>query len=263
VNYTVELPRRRQLVRIWSDARVRRDLARSRLSHRRSDSARAVSNMKMIIFGSTGMVGQGVLRECLRDPDIDHVLTIVRSPIDRRHAKLHELLHRDFFDFSSIEAQLSGYDACLFCLGASSFGMDEARYERITYGIALAAAHVVLAQNPALAFIYVSGAGADSSERGRAMWARIKGRTENALLKLPFRAIYILRPGFIQPRHGIQSRTFLHRLLYRVLDPFFPLLRMLAPGLVTNTEQLGRAIIETAKGRARKQILENRDICDI
>ncbi|HXI56585.1 MAG TPA: epimerase, partial [Polyangia bacterium] len=178
--------------------------------------------MRIILFGATGMVGQGALRECLLDPDVSEVLSIGRTPVRRTavgptDAKLREQVLADPGDLSSIEGQLVGYDACFFCLGVSSVGMTEAAYRRITYDLTLAAARTLSRLNPGMTFIYVSGAGTDSSERGRSMWARVKGQTENALLALPFKAAYMFRPGIIQPLHGIVSKTPLYRTFYFLL----------------------------------------------
>jgi uncharacterized protein YbjT (DUF2867 family) len=216
--------------------------------------------MKVIIFGATGMVGQGVLRECLRDQGVSQVLTVGRSATGVAASKLTEVVHRDFFDFSALAPELAGYDACFFCLGVSSAGMSEAEYTRLTYDITLAAATVLVQGNPGMTFVYVSGMGTDSSEKGRSMWARVKGRTENALLALPFRAAYMFRPGAIQPLHGITSKTPLYRWTYRVASPFLSLLRRLAPGYVTSTEQIGRAMIKVVRNGAPRHVLEGRDI---
>ena len=216
--------------------------------------------MKAILFGATGMVGQGVLRECLLDDEIERVLAIVRSATGQRHEKLQELVHENFFDFSSIGSKLSGYDACFFCLGVSSAGMTEVDYQRVTYDITLAAAKTLVERNAAMTFIYVSGAGTDSTGRGRTMWARVKGRTENALLELPFQRAYMFRPAFIQPRHGITSKTRSYRVLYVVFGPLFPVLRALFPKYVTTTEEVGRAMLKAAKHGAPKPVLENADI---
>lgn len=216
--------------------------------------------MQVILFGASGMVGQGVLRECLLDPEVTTVLSIVRSSNGQQHAKLREIVHKDFLDFSSIEAELSGFNACFFCLGVSSAGMSEENYRRVTYDIALAAAQTLVKLNPHMTFVYVSGAGTDSSERGRVMWARVKGQTENALLRLPFKAAFMFRPGVIVPLHGIKSRTMLYRVPYAVLGPILPLLKRLFPKYVTTTEKLGRAMLIAAKRGAPKPVLESSDI---
>lgn len=206
------------------------------------------------------MVGQGVLRECLLDPDVMYVLSVVRSPSGQRHPKLRELAHANFLDFSSVESELSGFDAAFFCLGATSAGKSEAEYTRVTYDITMAAAEPLARLNPEMTFVFVSGAGTDSTERGRVMWARVKGKTENALVRLPFKAAYMFRPGIIQPMHGIRSRTVLYRLPYMVLSPLMPWLRKRFPRHVTTTEQLGRAMISAARHGAAKSILESGDI---
>lgn len=216
--------------------------------------------MNILIFGASGMVGQGVLRECLLDPEVTNVLSIVRCSTGQQHPKLREMVHRDFLDFSSIESALSGFDACLFCLGVSSAGMSEDNYRRVTYDITLAAAETLVKLNAGMTFIYVSGAGTDSSERGRAMWARVKGQTENTLVRLPFKAAYMFRPAVIVPLHGIKSRTRLYRVFYAVLGPLLPLLKRFMPKYVTTTEKLGRAMLVAAKRGAPKPVLENSDI---
>ncbi len=206
------------------------------------------------------MVGQGVLRECLLDPGIDRVLILGRSATGQRHEKLREIVHGDLANLAVVETQLHGYDACFFCLGVSAVGMTEADYHRVTYELTLAVAKTLARLNPGMTFIYVSGAGTDSTERGRSMWARVKGATENALLRLPFKAAVMFRPGFIQPLHGIRSKTKFYQMIYTVLAPLIPLLRAVAPGAVTTTEQLGRAMISVAKHGASKPVLETRDI---
>ncbi len=216
--------------------------------------------MKVLLFGATGMIGQGVLRECLLDQRVSEVLVIGRSPFGQAHPKLRELLHADFFDYSAIEGELTGLDACCFCLGVTSAGLTEAAYQRVTVDLTLAAAQTLVRLNPALTFCYISGAGADSTEQGRVMWARVKGRIENALLQLPFKAVYVFRPGAIRPLHGITSRTALYRLLYLLLGPFWPLLKALSPGSFTTTEQLGKAMVQAALVGAPKAILETPDI---
>lgn len=206
------------------------------------------------------MVGQGVLRECLLDPDVQSVLAIVRSATGRQNPKLRELVHKDFFDFSAIENQLSGLDACFFCLGVSSAGMSEEKYRRITYDLTIAAAQTLARLNPSMTFIYVSGAGTDSTEHGRTMWARVKGQTENALLSMPFRAAYMFRPGVIVPLDGIQSKTRAVQLLYTLSRPVLPWLQRHWPNQITTTEKLGRAMLKAAKQGAPKQVLETSDI---
>jgi uncharacterized protein YbjT (DUF2867 family) len=218
--------------------------------------------MKVILFGATGMVGQGVLRECLLDEAVDQVLAIGRSPTGQSHPKLRELVHADLYDYSSLEAELTGFDACFFCLGVSSAGMTEAAYRRVTYDLTMAAATTLARLNSGMTFIYVSGAGTDSSEQGRSMWARVKGATENALLRLPFKAAFMLRPGFIEPLHGVTSKTKVYRVFYSLTRPIFPLLRGL-PKYVTTTEQLGRAMILLATNGGPKKVLESRDINEI
>ena len=216
--------------------------------------------MKVLLFGATGMIGQGVLRECLLDPRVTEVLVIGRGPCGQVHPKLRELIHSDFFDYSAIEGELTGLDACCFCLGVTSAGLDESAYSRMTHDLTLAAATVLARLNPAMTFCYISGAGADSSEQGRIMWARVKGRIENALLRLPFKAVHVFRPGAIQPLHGIRSRTALYRALYAILGPFLPLLKALSPDSLTTTEQLGKAMLQAGLVGAPKAILEMPDI---
>jgi uncharacterized protein YbjT (DUF2867 family) len=215
--------------------------------------------MKVILFGATGMVGQGVLRECLLDPDVTSVLVIGRNATSQQHPKLRERIHGDFFNFSALEPELSGYDACFFCLGVSSLRMSEAAYRHVTYDLTLAAAEPLSRLNPSMTFVYVSGVGTDSTEHGRTMWARVKGQTENALLRLPFKA-YAFRPGFIQPLHGVVAKTRWVRGFYATMGPLFPLWRRLLPNLMTTTEQLGRAMLLVAKHGATKRVLESRDI---
>jgi uncharacterized protein YbjT (DUF2867 family) len=213
-----------------------------------------------MIFGATGMVGQGVLRECLLDPGVESVITVGRSATGISNPKLQEVAHQDLWNYSSLEEELSGLDACFFCLGVSSAGMKEADYERVTYGIAVAAADTLARLNPRMTFVYVSGAGADSSEQGRIMWARVKGKTENALLRMPFHSVYIFRPGVIQPLHGIRSKTASYRVLYGLTKPLLPILRWAFPNQVLTTEQVGRAMLKVARNGFPKRTLESRDI---
>lgn len=219
--------------------------------------------MNVLLFGATGMVGQGVLRECLLDPGVDKVVAVGRSATGQQNPKLREIVHTDLLDFSAIESELTGFDACFFCLGVSAAGLTEEQYRRVTYDITLAAAQTLARLNPGMTFIYVSGSGTDSTERGRVMWARVKGATENALLRLPFKAAYMFRPAGIQPLHGIKSKTKLYRAFYAVTGPIFPLLKALFPKYVTTTEQLGRAMIKVAKQGAPKAVLEAGDIRQI
>jgi uncharacterized protein YbjT (DUF2867 family) len=216
--------------------------------------------MKVILFGATGMVGQGVLRECLLDPGVASVLAVGRSPTGQRHAKLNEIVHDNFLDYSAIESQLTGCDACFFCLGVSSVGMDEERYRHLTYDITLAAARPLAKLNPRMVFVYVTGRGTDSTEQGRLMWARVKGKTENDLLKLPFRAAYMFRPAGIQPLHGIRSKTAWYQAVYVIAAPLLTLLNRIAPKYMTTTEQVGRAMIKVARDGYPKPVLESEDI---
>jgi len=206
------------------------------------------------------MVGQGVLRECLLDPGVESVVSIARVSTGQQHPKLRELMHNNFLDFSAIEDELSGFDACFFCLGVSSAGMNEDDYQRITYGFTIAAARTLSRLNPNMIFIYVSGMGTDSSERGRSMWARVKGKTENELLRLPFHAAYMFRPGVIVPLHGVKSKTKLVRAFYLLFAPLLPLSNTLFPKYVTNTEQIGRAMVKVARRGWPKSVLETSDI---
>jgi uncharacterized protein YbjT (DUF2867 family) len=216
--------------------------------------------VKVILFGATGMVGQGVLRECLLDSGVEQVLAIGRSATGQQHAKLQEIVQSDLFDLSSIEGRLAGFDACFFCLGVSAAGMSEQDYRRITYELTMSVAKTMAKLNPEMTFIYVSGAGTDSAERSRMMWARVKGTTENDLLKMPFRAAYMFRPGYIQPLHGIRTKTRWYGALYAVMGPLYPMWKRLLPNYVTTTECVGRAMLNVARHRAPRRFLENQDI---
>jgi len=216
--------------------------------------------MKVLLFGATGMVGQGVLRECLLDPGVEAVLAVGRRSTGQTHPKLREVLREDLFELSPVEGQLSGFDACFFCLGVSSVGMAEDLYERLTYALTLAVATPLARLNPGMTFVYVSGMGTDGTERGRVRWARVKGRTENALLRLPFKAAYMFRPAFIQPQHGIRSKTRLYQAVYSATAPLLPLLRRAFPRYVTTTDEIARAMITVARHGWRSPVLENRDI---
>jgi uncharacterized protein YbjT (DUF2867 family) len=216
--------------------------------------------MKVLLFGATGMVGQGVLRECLRDENVQLVQTVGRTALGVAHRKLRDVVHFDLLHYDALEGSLSGFDACFFCLGVTSSGMSEQDYERVTYGITLATAEVLCRLNPQMSFIYVSGAGTDSSERGRTMWARVKGKTENALLRLPFLAAYMFRPGIIEPLDGIRSRTVAYRVFYAVARPLLPLLRLVIPNQVLTTRQIGRAMLRVGAHGWPTAVLETRDI---
>jgi uncharacterized protein YbjT (DUF2867 family) len=216
--------------------------------------------MKVIIFGATGMVGQGVLRECLLDDEISSLLIVGRTTTGIASPKLQEIQQADLLDYGPIESRLAGFDACFFCLGISSAAMKEADYERLTYGVTLAAAQTLSRLNPDMVFTYVSGVGTDSSEHGRVMWARVKGRTENALLKLPFKGVYMFRPGVIRPMHGAVSKTRSYRLLYAVMAPALPVLQWAFPKSILTTEIIGRAMINVVRRGFPKAILEPSDI---
>jgi uncharacterized protein YbjT (DUF2867 family) len=213
--------------------------------------------MKVILFGATGMVGQGVLRECLQAADVEAVLAIGRTATGQHHARLREIVRADLTGYADLEGELAGYDACFFCLGVSAAGMSEPAYTRITYDVTLAAAQVLARLSPGMTFVYVSGEGTDSTEHKRAMWARVKGRTENALLALPLKAV-MFRPGLIRPLHGIRSKTRLYRIGYAVLWPLFPVLGAL--GVMTTTERVGRAMLRVARDGSPRPILTNREI---
>jgi uncharacterized protein YbjT (DUF2867 family) len=216
--------------------------------------------MNVVIFGATGMVGRGVLRECLRAADVELVRTVGRTPTGQRHPKLDEFVHPNLWDCTSVESKLTGFDACFFCLGVSSPGMSEANYTHLTYDLTLAAASTLARLNPAMTFVYVSGAGTDSSESGRQMWPHVKGRTENALRRLPFKAVYLFRPGIIQPLHGIRSKTTSYRLFYTAAAPLLPLLRAAFPNVILTTEQVGQAMLAVARHGWSEAIIESADI---
>jgi uncharacterized protein YbjT (DUF2867 family) len=208
--------------------------------------------VKVIIFGATGMVGQGVLRECLVDPGVESVLSVARRPSGKQHA--------DFFDYSAIEPELAGYDACFFCLGVSSVGMDAERYRHLTYDLTMAAATTLAKLNPGMVFTYVTGRGTDSTEQGSLMWARVKGKTENDLLKLPFKAAYMFRPAGIQPLHGVRSNLAWAQPIYVATAPLLGWLVRVAPGSMTTTERVGRAMISVARNGYPTPVLESADI---
>jgi uncharacterized protein YbjT (DUF2867 family) len=215
--------------------------------------------MNVLLFGATGMIGQGVLRECLSNPDVRTVVAVGRHASGQQHQKLRDVVAADLMDLSGLEPQLKGFDACFFSLGVSALGMTEEQYARVTYDLTLSVARTVGRLNPAITFIYVSGRGTDRTERGRAMWARVKGRTENALLALPF-PTYMFRPGAIIPLHGIRSRTGWYNAIYSVATPLYPLLKRVFPSSVTTTEQLAKGMIDVARKGSPKRVLETPDI---
>ncbi len=216
--------------------------------------------MNVLIFGATGMVGQGVLRECLLDPGVERVVAVGRSATGVRHEKLREVVRPDVSDLSAVEAELTGSDACFLCLGVSAVGMSEQRYTKMTHDLALSVAKTLVRLDPGITFVYVSGTGTDATERGRLMWARVKGRTENALRRLPFPASFMFRPAVIFPLHGVRSRTTWYRVLYAVMTPLYPALKALFPNGVTTTEQVGRAMLAVARSGYPTPVLEMRDI---
>jgi uncharacterized protein YbjT (DUF2867 family) len=215
---------------------------------------------KVIITGATGMVGKGVLLECLDHEAIDEVLVIGRNSVAMEHPKLKEITHPDFSDFSDIRDQLQGYDACFFCMGVSSAGMKEAQYKKITYDFTLALAKVLYENNPEMTFNYVSGVGTDSSEKGRTMWARVKGKTENDLLKMGFRQAFMFRPGAIIPLRGIKSRTRLYQFMYDYFLWLVKLIKFMSPNSVVDATQIGLAMINSLLKGYGQKILTPKDI---
>ncbi|WP_454824489.1 NAD(P)H-binding protein [Paraburkholderia xenovorans] len=216
--------------------------------------------MKVLIFGATGMVGQGVLRECLRAPDVEAVQTVGRTRSGQLDPRLTEVIQPDLTDTRAIEASLKGFDACFFCLGVSSAGLREAEYSRLTYDLTMAVAQTLARLNPQMTFVYVSGSGTDSTGQGRSMWARVKGRTENALRRLPFKGVYLFRPGVIEPLNGARSKTRSYRLFYTLAKPFLSTLRALLPNQILSTEDIGLAMLAVARHGAGKAVLETADI---
>jgi len=202
------------------------------------------------------MVGQGVLRECLLDPDVESVLSVSRQSVHQQNPKFREIIHADLLNLSAIEPQLKGYDACFYCLGISSVGMNEQDYTRITYDFTVSVGSTLVKQNPNMVFVFVSGAG---TAQRNSMWSRVKGKAEDALMKMPFKAAYMFRPGFIEPLHGITSKTKSYRVVYAIVRPLFPLL-LKYPKYVTTTERIGRAMLRVVKQGFPKQILESEDI---
>ena len=217
--------------------------------------------MNAVIFGATGMVGKGVLLECLDDARVEHVLLVSRHPIDVSHPKIREIVHADFTAFENLTPAFADIDACFYCLGVTAVGLSEGQYHHLTYDLTLAAATALASASAGrLTFCYVSGEGTDSTEHGGTMWARVKGKTENALLRLPFKAAFMFRPGYIQPLRGIRSKTRWYQALYDVIGPFYPIVRRLFPKYVTTTTDIGRAMIHVAVSGWSRQILSSGDI---
>lgn len=215
-----------------------------------------MERLRVIVTGATGMVGEGVVHECLNHPDVEKVLIVNRKPSGMSHPKLNEILHTDFHDFSSIENQLQGYNTCFFCLGVSSVGMNEADYTRVTYTLTMHVAETLSRLNSNMTFCYISGAGTDSSEKGRSMWARVKGKTENDLRKLPFKQAIAFRPGFIRPIPGM-VRTNAY---YKYIGWLFPIGRLLYPAAFCTLTELAHALIRVAKAGYEKPVAEGNDI---
>jgi uncharacterized protein YbjT (DUF2867 family) len=211
--------------------------------------------IKAIITGATGMVGEGVLHECLQHPDVEKVLIINRKPSGFSHPKLSEIVHGNFLDLSPVSAQLSGYNACYFCLGVSSVGVKEPEYHRLTYELTMHMATLLSKSNPEMVFCYVSGAGTDSTE-SKSMWARVKGKTENHLMKLPFKKAYMFRPGFIEPTKGLKNTLK----VYNYIGWLIPIMRSLSPGFICSLREIGLAMINAVKIGYDKQVLEVKDI---
>jgi uncharacterized protein YbjT (DUF2867 family) len=209
------------------------------------------------------MVGQGVLRECLPAADVELVQTIGRTPTGQQHPKLRELVHAEMWNYDAVAQQLAEFDACYFCIGVTSSGLSEEKYAHLTYDMTLAAAQALARVNPQMVFIYVSAAGADSKEQSRLMWERVRGRTENALFKLPFRAVYVFRPGMIQPLDGIKSRTAAYRVFYSLFKPVLPLLRAALPNQVLTTRQIGQAMLAATRSGEHSRVLETADIAKL
>ncbi len=212
--------------------------------------------IRAIITGATGMVGEGVLHECLLHPDVEAVLVINRRPCNVVHPKLTEIIHKDFYDLASVEASLQGYNACFFCLGVTSIGLNEEQYHRLTYDLTMNVAKVLARVNPDMIFCYVSGSGTDSTEKGRTMWARVKGKTENHLIQLPFKKAYMFRPGFMRPTPGLKNTLK----GYAAFTWLYPVLRKLFPGFVSTLGEVGIAMIKSVSRGYEKQVLEVRDI---
>ncbi len=214
--------------------------------------------IKAIVLGATGMVGEGVLHECLNHPEVESVLVINRRPCGVQHEKLKEIIHKDFFDFSAIQDELSAYNTMYFCMGVSSAGMKEDAYRKVTYDLTMHAANTMLEVNPDMTFCYVSGSGTDSTEKGRMMWARVKGKTENDLLKM-FKSAYMFRPGYIQPTKGLKNAYK----IYKVAAPLYPVWKTLFPKYVCTLEDVGLSMINAVLNGSEKKVLECKDITEL
>jgi uncharacterized protein YbjT (DUF2867 family) len=223
----------------------------------------ALGAMRVLVYGATWMIGSGVLRECLLDGGVREAVTIGRTATGVRHEKLREIVREDLLDYGGLEGELRGFDACYYCLGVTSAGMAEADYRRMTYGLAVAAGEALRRWNPGMTFVFVSGAGADSTETGPVMWARVKGKTENALLAMGFGGCFVFRPAGVQAMHGERSKAWPTRIAYALFGPLFPLVRWVKPGYVLTTEQMGRAMLHVARHGAAKRVLESADIAAI
>lgn len=219
-------------------------------------SMKFTTKVRAIVTGVTGMVGEGVLLECLLHNDVEEVLVINRKPCGVQHPKLKEIIHADFLDFSPIQSQLTGYNACFFCLGVSSVGMKEEEYYRFTYSLTLHVANTLVKHNPDMTFCYVSGASTDSTEAGRMMWARVKGKTENDLMKLAFKQVYNFRPGAIEATKG-QKNVLKY---YKYFSWLFPVIKLIAPNAIVKLKEIGYAMINSVTKGYEKQILEVSDI---
>ncbi|MCR8558583.1 NAD-dependent epimerase/dehydratase family protein [Mucilaginibacter sp. BJC16-A38] len=215
-----------------------------------------MEKIRAIVTGATGMVGEGVLHECLLSPHVESVLVINRKPCGVVHPKLKEIIHADFFDLSAIETQLSGYNACYFCLGVSSVGMKEPEYYKLTYSLTMHVAETLSGLNPDMVFCYVSGGGTDSTEKGRVMWARVKGKTENDLMKLPFKKVFNFRPGYMHPTKGLKNVLP----YYKYITWLYPFFKIVLPNMVSTLAELGLAMINVTVFGYEKQILEVKDI---
>jgi uncharacterized protein YbjT (DUF2867 family) len=218
-----------------------------------------MEKLNVIITGATGMVGEGVLHECLQHSGVENVLVITRRSTGYSHPKLKEIIHRDFSNMTDLKDQLKGYNACYFCLGVTSMGKKETEYRKLTYTLTLNFATILADLNHNMTFCYISGAGTDSTEKGRIMWARVKGKTENDLMKLPFKAVFNFRPAFIKPFLPLKPDQTFYK-TYRYTSWLFPVIQVLAPNYIIKLEDLALAMIHSSLSGYSKNILEVRDI---